>query len=91
MVKSGTSSHHFKKTNYDLEYSSSIHFPLFRIKRFMLNEMFQGKASKFAILLEYKNPRSFFSFSFRATTIFLSLMNTLVYVNIDQGIHKEKN
>ena len=33
----------------------------FRNKRFMLDEMFQRNASKFAIHLEYKNPCSLFS------------------------------
>ena len=43
---------------------------LFRNKRFMLDERFQRTASKFAILLEYENPRNFFfHFSFRATLI----------------------
>ena len=36
---------------------------LFRNKRFMLDEMLQRNVSKFAILLEYKNPRSFCSSS----------------------------
>ena len=36
----------------------------------MLDEMFQRNASKFAILLEYENPCSFFRFSFRATLFF---------------------
>ena len=31
---------------------------LFRNKTFMLDEMFQRKASKFAILLEYENPHN---------------------------------
>ena len=33
-------------------------------KKFMLDEMFQRNASKFAIFLEYENPRNFFRFSF---------------------------
>ena len=33
---------------------------LFRNKRFMLDEMFQQNASKFAIFLEYENPCNFF-------------------------------
>ena len=33
-------------------------------KRFMLDEMFQRNASKFAIFLEYENPHSFFMFHF---------------------------
>ena len=36
-----------------------------------------------------KHPSSFFRFSFWATFIF-PFMNALVYVNIDQGIHKVK-
>ena len=55
----------------------------------MLDEMFQRNASKFAILLEYENPHRIFHFSFRAT-LFFPLMNALVYVDIDQGIHKGK-
>ena len=51
----------------------------------MLDEMTYRNASKFVIFLEYENPSVFF-FLFRAT-LFLSLMNALVYVNIDQGIH----
>ena len=54
---------------------------LFRNKRFALNEMFQRNDSKFAIFL--------FCFSFRPILYFY-LMNALVYVNIDQGIHKVK-
>ena len=78
-----------------LYYNSSIHLlqflinilsTLFRNKRFMLDEMFQWNASKFAILLEYENPCSFFHFSF-SETLYFYLMNTLVYVDIDQGIH----
>ena len=59
---------------------------LFRNKRFALNEMIQRNASKFAILLEYQNPHTFFRISFHATLIF-PLMNAMVYVDIDQGIH----
>ena len=44
---------------------------------------------KFAIFMEKENPCSFFRFSFRATMNF-PLMNALVYVDIDQGIHKGK-
>ena len=53
----------------------------------MLDEMLQRNASKFAILLEYENPCSFFRFSFRAT-LFFPLMNALVYV--DLGFHIPK-
>ena len=69
--------------------SSSSAAPLFRNKRFALNEMFQQNASKFAIFYVYENPYSFFRFSFRATLYFY-LMNALIYVDIDQGIHKVK-
>ena len=64
---------------------------LFRNKKFVLNEMFQPNASKFAIFYVEENPHSFFRFSFRATLHFY-LMNVLdlVYVDIDQGIHKVK-
>ena len=34
-----------------------------------------------------KTQSYFFHFSFRATTLFFSLMNALAYENIDQGIH----
>ena len=43
---------------------------LFRNKRFMLDEKFQGNASKFAIFLENENLHSFFHFSFLATVFF---------------------
>ena len=46
--------------------------PLFRNKRFMLNEMTPQNASKFTIFLEDKNSRSFYNFSFCAT---FSLLN----------------
>ena len=48
---------------------------LFRNKRFMLDEMFQQNASKFAIFFGIRKPKQFFSF------------RALVYFNIDQGIH----
>ena len=44
-----------------------VHISLFRNKRFMLDEMTWQNTSKFAILLEYKNPCNFFHFSFHAT------------------------
>ena len=50
----------------------------------MIDEMFQRKASKFVIFLEYENQRIFFSFR---VTLFPPLMNALVYLDIDQGIH----
>ena len=62
-------------------------YTLFRNKRFMLDEMFQRNASKFAIFLEYKNPCSFFVFHFMLLYLFFPLINALVYVDIDQGIH----
>ena len=40
---------------------------LFRNMRFMLEEMLQPNASKFAICLEYENPHSFDFFSFCVT------------------------
>ena len=58
-------------------------------KWFALNFKFQRNASKFAIFWYKENPCNFFCFSFRATLTF-SIMNTLVYVVIDQGIHKLK-
>ena len=39
--------------------------------------------------MEKENPSSFFRFSFQATLSF-TFMNALVYVDIDQGIHKGK-
>ena len=60
---------------------------LFRNKRFMLDEMFQQNASKFSILLEYKNPRSFIFVFFYFVLLYFFLMNALVYVDIDQGLH----
>ena len=62
---------------------------LFINKRFAHNEMLQQNASKFTIFYVSENPCSFFRFSFRATLYFY-LMNALVYVNIDQGIHEVK-
>ena len=47
----------------------AIVWSLFRNKRFMLDEMFQQNASKFAIFLKYENLDSFF-FLFRATLFF---------------------
>ena len=44
-------------------------------KRFVLNEMFQRNASKFAIFYVYENPGSFFRFSFCATLGFYVLPN----------------
>ena len=66
--------------SYLLSFSS---ISLFRNKKFMLDEMALWKDSKFAILLEYENPRSFFHYFFCAT-LFFSLMNALVFVNIEE-------
>ena len=41
------------------------------------------------MFVEKENPSSFFCFSFGATLSF-TFINALVYVDIDQGIHKEK-
>ena len=58
----------------------------------MLDEMTQQNASKFAIFLEYKNPRSFFFvFHFVLHTLFFLLMDALAHVDIDQGIHLGEN
>ena len=53
--------------SYMLSFSS---ISLFRNKKFMLDEMALWKDSKFAILLEYENPRSFFSLFFLCYFIF---------------------
>ena len=46
----------------------------------------QQNASTFAIFYEYENPKLLFQFYILFNFIFL-LMNALVYVTIDQGIH----
>ena len=65
---------------------------LFRNKRFMLDEMCQQNASKFAILLEYKNPCWFFRFSFRAIVLYFFpnvFPGLLMYVSLEHFIkHK---
>ena len=43
---------------------------LFQKKRFLVNLKTERNASKFAMFMEKENPRSFFSFSFRAAFIF---------------------
>ena len=58
--------------------------PLFRNKRFVLNEMLQRNASKFAIFYVYENLPSFFHFSFHATLLFPYSCLVLVYV--DHGV-----
>ena len=55
---------------------------LFRNKKFVLNEMFQRIASKFAIFYVYENPKLLFSF--RAWTFFTYECPGIV--DIDQGI-----
>ena len=72
-----------------LEYRS-YGLPLLRKKSFELNEMFQGNTSKFAIFYVYENPHSIFFFILCNFFTF-SLMNSLLYVNKDQGIHKGKS
>ena len=62
---------------------------LFRNKRFARNKIFQRNASKFAIFYVLENTNRFFRFSFHETLYFY-LMNALVYVDIDQDIHKVK-
>ena len=81
-----------KKNIDQLALNPFLVWSLFRKKRFMFDEMFQRNTSKFAIFLEYKNPRSFFRFSFRAT-LFFSLMHALVYVDIKKlrGFSYSKN
>ena len=54
----------------------------------MLDEMTQRNTSKFAIFYTYENQKLLFSFR---AILFFSLMNALVYVEIDLGIHNEKN
>ena len=50
----------------------------------------KSSSKMFHILYTYKKTQScFFRFSFRATLCFY-LMNALVYVDIEQGIHKVK-
>ena len=63
---------------------------LFRKKMFEFNFLFRQNASKFALFLERENPCSIFHFSFQATLSF-TLMNALVYVNIDHDIYKAQN
>ena len=69
---------------YFLSIWNLIHtIPLFSNKGFMLDEMFEWNTSTFAIFLEYENPCSLlFCFSFH-TTLFVALINALVYVDIE--------
>ena len=60
---------------------------------FILDEIAWKNASKFFIFNNvYKNPKLLFFFSFHEYYIFftLSVMNNLVYFDIDQG-HKGEN
>ena len=81
------------KNENEIIVSSNKHFDicssLLPILRFVLNKKLQQNDSKFAIFYIYIYPKTqscFFSFSFRATLYFY-VMNALVYVDIDQGIH----
>ena len=82
---------HFVYFSYYIQtlFQKGAFHTLFRKKRFLVNLKTERNASKFAMFMEKENPRSFFRFSFRATFIF-PLMNALLYVDIDQGIHKGK-
>ena len=62
---------------------------LFKKKRFEINFFVPQNASNFAIFIEKENPGSFFSF-FISSNFEFYLMNALVYVDIDWGIHKKK-
>ena len=89
-VQGKTALHHLIQGMYGVaQHKFCILKALFINKRFALNEMFQRNASKFAIYYVKENPCSFFRFSLRATLYFY-LMNALVYVDIDQGIHEVK-
>ena len=68
---------------WSLDFSLFINKALFRNKRFVLDEMTQWNASKFAIFYIYENPKLLFPF---CATLRFPLMNALVYVDIDQGI-----
>ena len=60
---SGTNTKVFGKVHTYLVHCIVIAFgSLFRNKRFILDEMTQQNASKFAIFLEYENPCSFFCY-----------------------------
>ena len=66
---------------------------LIRNKMFILDEIAWKNASKFFIFNNvYKNPKLLYFFSFHEYYIFftLSVMNNLVYFDIDQG-HKGEN
>ena len=85
--------HHPVSTNifYTTILKNTAHSLEFRNSRGLRStKCSKQNASKFAIsYIILENPSSFFRFSFRATLYFY-LMNALVYVDIDQGIHKVK-
>ena len=61
--------------------------PNFRVCAQLLNALDRGMLQIWHILYRYTKTQScFFHFSFRAT-LFFPLMNALVYVDIDLGIH----
>ena len=60
--------------------------PLFGNQRVALKKMFQQNALQYLINKKTSIP-SFFAFHFNILHEFLHLMNALVYVNKDQGIH----
>ena len=59
---------------------------LFRNEGFILDEIPWQNASKFAIFYIYESPKLLFWFFIWRDFIF-PLMNALIYVDIDQGIH----
>ena len=68
-------------------YTGNYEYSLFRNEKFVL-EMFQQNASKFVTF--YLIPMNYFSF-FISNNFTFSLINALVYVDIDQDIHKGKS
>ena len=84
---------HLVNQNFCYCYTSLIptkyYSSLFRKKRFMLDEMTWRNASKIVMFYMYKTPKLLFPFFISCYFIF-SLMNALVYVDIDQGIHQGK-
>ena len=56
----------------------------------MLDEKFQQNTSKFAMFYLYENQKLIFPFFIWCYLIF-SLMNALIYVDIDQGIYWDIN
>ena len=62
---------------------------LFGQKRFALNFLLCGNASKFVMLNKKENPMYFLSFFISSNFEFYH-MNALVYANRDRGIHMVK-